>query len=48
MKEFPSYEQVISFHGHSCPGLAMGYRLTLAALEKLNITRDEDEEVVAV
>lgn len=42
------YNDVVKFHGHSCPGLAMGYRLTLAALEKLNTMRSEDEEIVAI
>ena len=42
------YEDVVRFHGHSCPGLAMGYRMALAALEELKALRSEDEEVVAI
>ena len=45
---FTAYEEVVKFHGHSCPGLAMGYRLTIAALDKLDILRSEDEEIVAI
>jgi formylmethanofuran dehydrogenase subunit E len=48
MNKFASYEQVVKFHGHSCPGLAMGYRLTLAALEFLKVTRAEDEELIVI
>jgi len=22
-----SYEEAVAFHGHSCPGLALGYRV---------------------
>ncbi|MGC9530275.1 MAG: FmdE family protein [Candidatus Bipolaricaulaceae bacterium] len=44
----PSYEQVVEFHGHSCPGLALGYRMTVAGLEALGVERACDEELVAV
>ena len=30
-------EQTISFHGHSCPGLAIGIRTAELAIQKLNI-----------
>lgn len=43
-----SYEALVAFHGHSCPGLAFGYRMTAAALEVLGIDRASDEELVAV
>jgi formylmethanofuran dehydrogenase subunit E len=43
-----SYDDVVKFHGHSCPGLAIGYRMTQAALETLRQTRAEDEELVAI
>lgn len=42
------YSDIISFHGHSCPGLAIGYRLTLAAMKALGVSRSEDEELVAL
>lgn len=42
------YEQLIAFHGHSCPGLAMGYRMTRAAMDFLHQYRAEDEELVAI
>jgi formylmethanofuran dehydrogenase subunit E len=43
-----SYEKVVSFHGHSCPGLAIGYRAAKAAMSQLGIERAEDEELVAI
>ncbi|GAQ94816.1 formylmethanofuran dehydrogenase subunit E [Thermodesulfovibrio aggregans] len=43
------FEDVIKFHGHSCPGLAMGYVVAKAALEELGIKdRSQDEEIVCI
>lgn len=39
---------VVAFHGHMCPGLAIGYRAAKAAAAELGLTRDKDEELVAV
>jgi formylmethanofuran dehydrogenase subunit E len=39
---------VVQFHGHLCPGLALGYRVAKAALRELNADRPQDEELVAV
>jgi formylmethanofuran dehydrogenase subunit E len=44
----PSYDDVVAFHGHDCPGLAVGYRVALVARERLRIERAPDEEIVAV
>lgn len=33
-------ERTISFHGHSCPGLAIGIRTAELAIQKLKITPD--------
>lgn len=38
----------IQFHGHLCPGLALGYRVAKAALRELHADRPHDEELVAV
>jgi len=38
----------IQFHGHLCPGLALGYRVAKAALRELNASRPQDEELVAI
>ncbi len=42
------YNDIIKFHGHECPGLAMGYRMARAALKALKAARSEDEEIVAI
>jgi formylmethanofuran dehydrogenase subunit E len=42
------YKDIIAFHGHSCPGLAIGYRMSNAALNFLSDSRSEDEELVAI
>jgi len=44
----PIYKDIIAFHGHSCPGLAIGYRMTKAALAFLSESRSTDEELVAI
>jgi len=38
----------VQFHGHLCPGLALGFRVAKAALRELNADRPHDEELVAV
>ncbi len=43
-----TYADVTEFHGHSCMGTALGYRVALKAAEWLNANRSEDEEIVAV
>jgi formylmethanofuran dehydrogenase subunit E len=44
MKPFKS---VVDFHGHSCPGLAIGYRVSLRALREFS-DRSKDEELVSI
>ena len=43
-----TYEEIIQFHGHECPGLAIGYKMATAAMEGLASLRAEDEELVAI
>jgi len=43
-----TYEDIVGFHGHSCLGLALGYRVALKAVEWLNANHAEDEEIAAV
>lgn len=43
-----SFEEVAAFHGHVCPGLAMGYRMARSALQQMADERAEDEELVAI
>jgi formylmethanofuran dehydrogenase subunit E len=42
-----TFDEVVDFHGHACPGLALGYRVALRAYSEL-LRRSKDEEVVAV
>ena len=42
-----TYSDIVDFHGHSCPGLALGYRVSLCALKEFK-GRAEDEELVAI
>ncbi len=41
-------QQIIQFHGHMCPGLAIGYRAAKIAQAHLGIERAEDEDLVAI
>ncbi|UCD57670.1 MAG: formylmethanofuran dehydrogenase [Candidatus Hydrogenedentota bacterium] len=43
-----SFDETVRFHGHVCPGLAIGYRVATAAMELLEVDRPRDEELVAV
>jgi formylmethanofuran dehydrogenase subunit E len=42
-----TFEEAVEFHGHACPGLALGYRVALFALKALG-ERAADEELVAI
>lgn len=42
------FEKCADFHGHICPGLAIGYRASKAGMGWLKEHRSEDEEIVAV
>lgn len=43
-----AWEKSVEFHGHECPGLAIGYKACEAAVEKMNIRFSADEEIVCV
>lgn len=40
-------EQVATFHGHMCPGLAIGIRAAEVALTQIG-SHSKDEEIVAI
>ena len=49
LDDFPSdFNECVRFHGHLCPGLAIGYSAVKAATRLLNVGPSRDEEVVAV
>ncbi len=42
------WEKAVAFHGHHCPGLAIGVRASLEAIKALNLEFSEDEKVLCV
>jgi formylmethanofuran dehydrogenase subunit E len=42
------FKRCVDFHGHICPGLAIGYRAAKAGLECLDESRAVDEEILAI
>jgi formylmethanofuran dehydrogenase subunit E len=42
------WEKSVVFHGHECPGLTIGYRAALYAIELLELTFSDDEQVVCI
>jgi formylmethanofuran dehydrogenase subunit E len=47
MKILP-FSEVTKFHGHVCPGTAIGYRAGEIAIKKLGSSRAIDEELLAI
>jgi len=46
---FPQdFQKCVEFHGHVCPGLAIGYAAAKAGMRVLNVGPSEDEEIVAI
>ena len=41
------FDDAVKFHGHACPGLAIGYRVARLALQEMG-GRARDEELVAL
>ncbi len=49
LSKYPEdFAACIRFHGHVCPGLAIGYKAAQAARESFGAEHAEDEELVAV
>ncbi len=42
------FKKCLDFHGHLCPGLALGYQAAIAGRQWLSARRAKDEEVVAI
>lgn len=47
MSKLKSFNNIVKFHGHACPGLALGYRVSILALKEIG-KRAKDEEIVAI
>ncbi len=42
------WERAVKFHGHRCPGLAIGFKACEAAKEKMGLEFSPDEQIVCV
>ncbi len=42
------YENSVEFHGHSCPGLAIGVRAAAEAVKIMGLSYSKDEEIVCI
>lgn len=42
------FKRCVDFHGHVCPGLAIGFKASRIGMERLSAMRAEDEELVAI
>lgn len=42
------WNKCIEFHGHECPGLAIGYRACEIAMQKMELKFSKNEEIVCV
>lgn len=42
------WDECVKFHGHECPGLAIGFKVCEAAIEKMGIDFSTDEQIVCV
>jgi formylmethanofuran dehydrogenase subunit E len=43
-----AFQRCVKFHGHVCPGLAIGFKAAQALISLLGATRAPDEELVAI
>lgn len=42
------WQKAVEFHGHVCPGLLVGFRAAEEALRRMEVSRAQDEELVAI
>ncbi len=42
------WNKCLEFHGHECPGLAIGFRASEIAIERMGLKFSKDEELVCV
>ncbi len=42
------FSDIVEFHGHTCPGLAIGYRMACSAMKALEASRSDDDELLAI
>ena len=39
------WEKCVEFHGHECPGLAIGFRAAVECMKNLGLSHSKDEEL---
>lgn len=42
------WDRCVEFHGHECPGLAIGFRASEIARDKMDVKFSRDEEIVCI
>lgn len=42
------WNKCVEFHGHQCPGLAIGFRASEIAMDLLNVDFSKDEEILCI
>lgn len=42
------FQKCVAFHGHTCPGLAIGFQAARVLMERLDVRRAGDEELLAI
>lgn len=42
------WKKCVDFHGHECPGLAIGFKACEGAIEELGLAFSDDEQVVCI
>ena len=42
------FTKCVEFHGHTCPGLAIGFQAARILMELLNVRKAPDEELLAI
>jgi formylmethanofuran dehydrogenase subunit E len=42
------WNKAVAFHGHECPGLAIGFKACEAAMSKMGIGTSDDEQIVCI
>ena len=47
---FPSHDftTCVQFHGHTCPGLAIGFQAAISLMKRLDVRKAPDEELLAI
>jgi formylmethanofuran dehydrogenase subunit E len=48
MKENKDFDRCVEFHGHACPGLAIGFQAARILMDRLGSQKAEDEELLAI